>query len=171
MKYKYRFLFFFILLILIFVLVVSFLQKKFILFEIDKFPENDNIIQEIVQQGEIIKTSYRHSIATTTVWEVYKVTEEASLIQTETHFYDSVAGMPYAAFGDEIFLMENGKYKIINMNRPISLPLRYNIGAIRENHLYLKDKKINLSKITGDQLVTMNLKKMSLWERFLDENM
>jgi len=57
------------------------------------------------------------------------------------------------------------------MNRPISLPLRYNIGAIRENYLYIKDKKINLSKITGDQLVTINLRKVSLWERFLDEIM
>jgi len=171
MKYKYRFLFFFILFILLFVLFVSFLQRKVILFEIDKFPENENIIQEIVQQEEVIKTSYRHSIATTTVWEVYEVTEEASLIQRETHFYDTVAGMPYAAFGDEIFVMENGKYKIKNMNRPISLPLRYNIGAIRENYLYIKDKKINLSKITGDQLVTINLRKVSLWERFLDDIM
>jgi len=105
MKYKYRFLFFFILFILLFVLFVSFLQRKVILFEIDKFPENENIIQEIVQQEEIIKTSYRHSIATTTVWEVYEVTEEASLIQRETHFYDTVAGMPYDAFWDEIFVM------------------------------------------------------------------
>ncbi|MFW6149104.1 MAG: DUF1850 domain-containing protein [Atribacterota bacterium] len=149
------------------VLVIIFLQRKVILLEINKYPENNNLIREVVHPEEIIKTSYRHSIAKTTVWEVYEITENARLIQRETHFYDSVAGMPYAAFGDEVFLMEDGKYKIKNMNRPIDLPLYYNVGAIRENHLYIKNKEINLSELTGDQLVTINLREVSFWENIM----
>jgi len=53
------------------------------------------------------------------------------------------------------------------MNRIINLPLYYNVGAIRENYLYIKDKKINLSSLTGDQLVTIELKRFNLWEKYL----
>jgi len=163
---KFRYLFF--LIIIIIVLLVSFsLQKRVILFEIKKYPDGDIIIYDVVQPGEIIKTSYRHSVATTTVWEIYEVTKDGKLIQRETHFYDSIAGMPYAAFADEIFLIEDGKYKIKNMNRNIPLPLHYNIGAIRENHLYIKNKTINLSEMTGDQLVTINLRQVNLLEKYL----
>jgi hypothetical protein len=88
------------------------------------------------------------------------------LVQRETDFYDCVAGMPYVSFGDEQFVQEDGKFKIKNMNRIINLPLYYNVGAIRENYLYIKDKKINLSSLTGDQLVTIELKRCNLWEKY-----
>jgi len=164
-KTKFRYLFFLVLIILI-LIIILYLQKKVILFEIKKYPSGDTVICEVVQPGEIIKTSYRHSVATTTVWEIYEVIENYKLIQRETHFYDSIAGMPYAAFGDEIFIMEDGKCKIKNMNRVIPLPLNYNIGAIRENYLYLKNNKINLSELTGDMLVTINLRKVNQLQIF-----
>lgn len=138
-------------------------QIRIIIFEVRTFPEREIIIKEGVVPGEKIITSYRHSIAKTTVWEIYEVTNDMQLVQRETDFYDCVAGMPYVSFGDEQFVQEDGKFKIKNMNRIINLPLYYNIGAIRENYLYIKDRKINLSLLTGDKLVTINLRKCNLW--------
>ena len=140
-------------------------QIRIIIFEVRTFPEREIIIKEGVVPGEKIITSYRHSIAKTTVWEIYEVTNDMQLVQRETDFYDCVAGMPYLSFGDEQFVQEDGKFKIKNMNRIIDLPLYYNVGAIRENYLYIKDRKIDLSLLTGDRLVTINLRKCNLWEK------
>lgn len=140
-------------------------QIRIIIFEVRAFPEREIIIKEEVVPGEKIITSYRHSIAKTIVWEIYEVTNDMQLVQRETDFYDCVAGMPYLSFGDEQFVQEDGKFKIKNMNRIIDLPLYYNVGAIRENYLYIKDRKIDLSLLTGDRLVTINLRKCNLWEK------
>lgn len=147
--------------------IIGLYQIRIMIFEVRTFPERETIIKERVFPGEKIIISYRHSIAKTIVWEIYEVTNDMQLVQRETDFYDCVAGMPYVSFGDEQFVQEDGKFKIKNMNRIINLPLYYNVGAIRENYLYIKDKKINLSSLTGDQLVTIELKRCNLWEKYL----
>ena len=126
------------------------------------FPENSIIFQKIIRPNEHFALKYIHSVAKTPVWEYFKIDKSNSLILTETDFYDHGAGLPYTAFEHEIFVNEDGLFKIKNMSRKISLPLYYRIGKMRENHLIFQDKDIDLSEKLGDDVVTINVKKTNL---------
>jgi len=97
------------------------------------------------------------------------MTKDGGLILTETHFFDHGAGLPYAAFGNEIFISEDDKFKIKNMSRRISLPLYYRIGKIRENHFIYKNQDINLSKRLGDAVIIITIVQLNLFEYILNK--
>jgi len=79
--------------------------------------------------------------------------------------------MPYAPFGQEIFIEEEGKFKIKNMHRIMPNPILYMVGRSSENCLYIKDKEINLSFFLGDKLLTIGVNKNNLYNYFLGGNL
>jgi len=159
-------------LLIFFIIVLMFLFLNFFplqLLSIRNYPNGVVIFQDIVTPGEIFTLKYTHSVAGTPVWEFFKINKNEELILVETHFLDHGAGLPYAAFEDEFFVNDDGKFKIKNMSRKISLPLYYRIGKIRENHFLYKDQYINLSEKLGDSVVTISITQSNLFGYFFNK--
>jgi hypothetical protein len=159
-------------LLIFFILVLMFLFLNYFFFQllnIQDYPSGEVIFQDIVTPGEIFILKYTHSVAGTPVWEFFEINKNGELVLVETHFLDHGAGLPYAAFEDEFFVNEDGKFKIKNMSRKISLPLYYRIGKIRENYFIYKKQNINLSEKLGDSVVTISIIQSNLFEYFFNK--
>ncbi len=160
------------LLLIFFIIVLMFLFLNFFslqLLNIQDYPDGEVIFQDIVTPGEIFALKYTHSVARTPVWEFFEINKNGELILVETHFLDHGAGLPYTAFENEFFVNQDGKFKIKNMYRKISLPLYYRIGKIRENHFIYKNNNINLSEILGDTVITINVVQLNLFGYFFNK--
>jgi hypothetical protein len=116
-----------------------------------------------IHPGDKFTLKYKHSVELSPVWEIFVIDENYQIVLIETDFLDHGAGLPYAAFDEEIFISEEGKFKIKNMHRIMPSPINYMIGAIYENTLYLENKEINLSSLLGDKLITIKLNKSNLF--------
>ncbi|MBA7563666.1 DUF1850 domain-containing protein [Candidatus Atribacteria bacterium 1244-E10-H5-B2] len=150
------------LLIAIIIITILFFIPVFTL-ELRPFSGGELIFKQKVQPGDKFILKYTHSVALTPVWEIFIIDDNYQIVLIETDFLDHGAGLPYAAFGQEKFINEEGKFKIINMRRIIPTPFYYRIGAIRENIFYFKDKEINLSSLVGDRLLTLDIYKNNLF--------
>ena len=88
------------------------------------------------------------------------------MILIETHFHDHGAGLPYAAFGEEVFMSEENRFKIKNMSREINLPLYYRVYKDRGNIFIIGKKEFNLSDDIGDSLLEINVLKSNIFSYF-----
>ena len=165
---KKKIIFILILVIVIFFIVLS-KNLSFHLLNVKECSDEKFFFQQIISPGNKFGLKYIHSVAQTPVWEFFEMTKDGGLILTETHFFDHGAGLPYAAFGNEIFISEDDKFKIKNMSRRISLPLYYRIGKIRENHFIYKNQDINLSKRLGDAVIIITIVQLNLFEYILNK--
>ncbi|MGB9843535.1 MAG: DUF1850 domain-containing protein [Caldisericia bacterium] len=111
-----------------------------------KINENDNFI-----------ISYKHSVALSKVYEFYKILNN-KIILYEMDFSDQCAGLPTEVFGEEKFLMSDGKFKIINMNKEFN-SINYRINDKYDFKLNIKDREFNLSEIFGTDLVIITLRR------------
>jgi len=160
LKKKYTIL---LLIIIIIIVIVIFFSLSVYTLELRSFSDNELIFKRIVQPGDKFTLKYTHSVSLTPVWEIFIIDDNYQIVLIETDFLDHGAGLPYAAFGQEKFINEEGKFKIINMHRTLHTPFYYRIGAIRENFFYFKDKEINLSTLVGDRLLTLEIYKNNLF--------
>ena len=152
----------FLLLITIIVIIMLFFIPLYTL-ELRSFSGGEIIFKQKVQPGDKFTLKYTHSVALTPVWEIFIINKDYKIILIETDFLDHGAGLPYAPFDGEIFIEEDGKFKIKNMYRIIPTPIYYRIGAIRENYFYFKDKEINLSTLVGDKLLILDIYRHNLF--------
>ncbi|HDK26978.1 MAG TPA: DUF1850 domain-containing protein [Candidatus Atribacteria bacterium] len=163
LKKKYTIL----LIIIIIIIIVIFFSLSVYTLELRSFSDDELIFKRKVQIGDKFTLKYTHSVSLTPVWEIFIIDDNYQIVLIETDFLDHGAGLPYAAFGQEKFINEKDKIRIINMCRTIHTPFYYRIGAIRENILYFKDKEINLSTLVGDKLLTLDIYKKNLFNYFL----
>ena len=147
--------------IVIIIIIVLFIIPVYSL-ELRSFSDGEIVFSQKVQPGDKFTLKYTHSVAKTPVWEIFTIDKDYQIVLIETDFLDHGAGLPYASFGEEMFVEEDGKFKIKNMHRVIPTPIYYRIGAVRENIFYLKDKKIDLSSLVGDKLLTIEIGKTNL---------
>lgn len=159
LKKKYTIL----LLIIIIIVIIIFFSLSLYTLELRSFSDDEVIFKQKVQPGNKFTLKYTHSVSLTPVWEIFIIDDNYQIVLIETDFLDHGAGLPYAAFGQEKFINEEGKFKIINMRRTIPTPFYYRIGAIRENIFYFKDKEIDLSILVGDRLLTLDIYKNNLF--------
>lgn len=152
-----------ILIIIIIIVIIIFFSLSVYTLELRSFSDGEVIFKQKVQPGDKFVLKYTHSVALTPVWEIFIIDDNYQIVLIETDFLDHGAGLPYAAFGQEKFINEEGKFKIINMHRIIPTPFYYRIGAIRENIFYFKDKEIDLSSLVGDRLLTLDIYKNNLF--------
>lgn len=153
-------------LIVIVIIVILFFISVYTL-ELKTFEENKFIFKQKVQPGDKFTLKYKHSVELSPVWEIFIVDEKYQIVLIETDFLDHGAGLPYTAFGQEIFLSENNKFKIKNMHRIMPSPIYYMVGAIRGNYFYFKDEEINLSSLLGDKLLTITINKYNFFNYFI----
>jgi len=147
--------------IVIIIIIVLFIIPVYSL-ELRSFSDGEIVFSQKVQPGDKFTLKYTHSVAKTPVWEIFTIDKDYQIVLIETDFLDHGAGLPYASFGEEMFVEEDGKFKIKNMHRVIPTPIYYRIGAVRENIFYFKDKKIDLSSLVGDKLLTIEIGKTNL---------
>ncbi len=155
------------LLILIFLIILSKNLSFYVLY-IKEYPNEKSFFQQIITPGNQFGLKYIHSVAQTPVWEFFKINKDGRLILTETHFHDHGAGLPYTAFKEEIFISEDGLFKIKNMFREIRLPLYYRIGQASENHFFYK-QDINLSQKIGDGVAVVDILPIKLFDYLMNK--
>jgi len=158
------------LLIAIIIIIILFFIPVFTL-ELRPFSDDELIFKQKVQPGDKFILKYTHSVALTPVWEIFIINEDYQIVLIETDFLDHGAGLPYTTFENEIFVEEEGRFKIKNMHRIIPTPFYYRIGVISENFFYFKDKEINLSSLVGDRLLTLEIYKNNLFSYLAGGNL
>ena len=131
--------------------------------ELRTFSDGELYFIQKVQYGDEFILKYTHSVALTAVWEIFIIDKDYQIVLIETDFLDHGAGLPYTTFGNEIFVEEEGRFKIKNMHRIMSDLIYYRIGAVRENIFYFKGKEINLSSLVGDRLLTLEIDRNNLF--------
>jgi len=148
--------------IVIIIIIILFFLPAYTL-EFRSFSNGELYFIQRVKPDDKFTLKYTHSVALTPVWEMFEIDKKYQITLIETDFLDHGAGLPYATFEDEIFMEEEGRFKIKNMHRVIPTPIYYRIGAIRENIFYFKDKEINLSSLVGDRLLTLEINRNNLF--------
>lgn len=156
--------------LIIFVLILSFSISVHTL-ELRSFANGQLVFKQRVSPGDKFILKYTHSVALTPVWEIFVIDNQYQIVLVETYFMDHGAGMPHTPFGQEIFIEEEGKFKIKNMHRIMPSPIYYRVGAIRENYFYTKDKEIDLSSLLGDKLLTISVYKRNLYNYIIGRNL
>ena len=142
--------------VVIIIIMILFLIPVYTL-ELRSFSDGEIVFSQKVQSGDKFILKYTHSVALTPVWEIFIIDKEYQVVLIETDFLDHGAGLPYTTFGNEIFVEEEGRFKIKNMHRIMPNPIYYRIGAVRENIFYFKGEEINLSSLVGDKLLTLKI--------------
>ena len=155
-----------ILIIIIIIFIIIFFSLSVYTLELRSFSDDELIFKQKGQHGNKFTLKYTHSVSLTPVWEIFIIDDNYQIVLIETDFLAHGAGLPYAAFGQEKFINEEGKFKIKNMHRVMPTPIYYRIGAIRENYFYFKDKEINLSTLVGDKLLTIGVYKRNLYNYY-----
>lgn len=149
--------FFFLIGILILILTISFIDfNNYYLVLTGKEKE----IKIPINKNDIFIISYKHSVALTKVYEYYKIFNN-KIILYEMEFYDQCAGLPTEVYNEEKFIMENGKFKITNMNREFEY-INYGVNSNYEFKLKINNKEFNLSDIFGTYKVIIRLRRR-LW--------
>ncbi len=158
------------LLIAIIIIIILFFIPVFTL-ELRPFSDDELIFKQKVQPGDKFILKYTHSVALTPVWEIFIINKDYQIVLIETDFLDHGAGLPYTTFENEIFVEEEGRFKIKNMHRIIPTPIYYRIGAVRENIFYFKGEEINLSSLVGDGLLTLEIDRNNLFNYLVGGNL
>ncbi|NLL61978.1 MAG: DUF1850 domain-containing protein [Candidatus Atribacteria bacterium] len=156
------FLLFFVLTLFMFLIVLN--NNYFHIITVKTVPEETVVFENRISPGQKIGLAYVHSVAQTPVWEFLGVDRNGNLILIETHFYDHGAGLPYTAFGEELFVSEDHMFKIKNMNRKIDLPLYYRIYQDRGNILQFENHEIRLSDTIGDALLAIDVYRLNVFK-------
>jgi len=149
--------------IVIIIIIILFFIPVYTL-ELKSFPDGEVIYERKIQSGDEFILKYTHSVALTPVWEIFIIDKDYQIVLIETDFLDHGAGLPYTTFENEIFVEEEGRFKIKNMHRIIPTPIYYRIGAVRENIFYFKGEEINLSSLVGDRLLTLEVDRNNLFD-------
>jgi|SRR5665648_171121 len=147
--------------VVIIIIIILFFIPLYTL-ELRSFSDSEMVFSQKVQSGDKFTLKYTHSVALTPVWEIFIIDKDYQIILIETDFLDHGAGLPYTTFENEIFVEEEGRFKIKNMHRIMPNPIYYRIGAVRENIFYFKGEEINLSSLVGDKLLTIEIGKINL---------
>ena len=156
--------------IVIIIIMTLFLIPVYTL-ELKPFSDGEIVFSQKVQSGDKFILKYTHSVALTPVWEIFIIDKEYQIVLIETDFLDHGAGLPYASFGEEIFVEEDGKFKIKNMHRVMPSPIYYMVGEVREIYFSFKNTEINLSLLLGDKLLTIEINKNNLLNYLLGGNL
>jgi hypothetical protein len=157
-------------LIAIIIIIILFFIPVYTL-ELKSFSDGELHFMQKVQPGDKFVLKYTHSVALTPVWDIFIINKDYQIVLIETDFLDHGAGLPYTTFENEIFVEEEGRFKIKNMHRIIPTPFYYRIGAVSENIFYFKGEEINLSSLVGDRLLIFEIDRNNLFNYLIGGNL
>ena len=165
---KNRYVVLFGLFIVIIIIIILFFLPAYTL-EFRSFSNGELYFIQRVKPDDKFTLKYKHSVELSPVWEIFIIDKDYQIVLIETDFLDHGAGLPYTAFENEIFVDEDGKFKIKNMNRIMPSPIYYMVGTIYENTLYFKNKEINFSLLVGDKILTIEIDRNNIFNYFRRE--
>ena len=119
-----------------------------------------------LDQSTSFQIHYTHSIHLSAVIEMYQITRDKAILQTETAYRDFGIGMPNNALEEgEEFVIEDGVFKIKNMKRRFEkIDLR--IGKVRAKHaLFVGKQSLFLADVAGaGTWVTFRSETYTCWQ-------
>lgn len=118
-----------------------------------------------LEDGAQFHIHFIHSIHKTPVIETYEVRNK-SIVQQQISYEEFAVGMPSNVEGEGAFVIQDGHYMIVDMNR--SFPhLDLRIAQIMPNHeIILGDKTIPLSNIASPgSWIRIQIRTISLWQK------
>lgn len=118
-----------------------------------------------IQTSRSFQIQYTHSIHLTDVIETYQLKDE-QMVQTELQYENFAIGMPSNAEGEEIFIKQNGKYFIKNMNRSFPF-IDVRIGQVKAEHQLHYEKQVYrlADYVSPGTWVRIQPKRLSLWQQ------
>jgi hypothetical protein len=123
--------------------------------------EKKVIFSHMVRPGDRFSTGYVHSVELSPVWEYFQVDDRFRIVLYETTFCSSNVGLPYAAFGQEVFHTEADKFRISNMHRVIPELLIW-ANKKYENQLEFRGVFMALYGVEGNALIRVRITRMPL---------
>jgi hypothetical protein len=150
------FLFVFIVLINFFIYVFNATANKL---EIIDHSTKKIIFSRNLVPGDKFSTFYIHSVEKTAVIEIFIIDSLYRIILLETQLSSSGAGLPSQVFGEEKFLIRDGKFIISNINKFLPfIPLK--VGKKSHNKFFFKEEMIDFSSFIGDGLVYIQVREV-----------
>ena len=116
-----------------------------------------------LQPGERFSLMYRHSVELCRVWDRFRIDEEYRIILYETEFGSSNTGLPSVLESGERFTRGEKTSRIFNMRR-ILPAIETWVNQSYENTLELGNQRIPLSKLAGDTLLRLHIRKITRFE-------
>jgi hypothetical protein len=118
------------------------------------------VFLQTVRPGHQMSIGFLHSVEHCRVWDHLTIGPHFEMVVTATEFAESRTGLPYAAFGDEIFERRGDHFQIRNMQR--SVPEIYQwVDARYENTLRINGgEDIRLADLAGNTLLHMHIVSM-----------
>jgi hypothetical protein len=119
------------------------------------------VLVQRVQPGWQFSLGFLHSVEKCRVWDHLAISPTYEMVVVSTEFAESRTGLPYAAFGQEVFENRGDHFRIHNMHRLVPEIYQW-VDARYENTLCLDGRPdIALASLAGNTLLHLRIVKMS----------
>ena len=132
---------------------------------------NELIAFMAIDREQFFSIQYTHSIHLSLVEERYELTDNLEIRQIQLMYEDFGIGMPSDAQDNEVFVQEEGKYYIKNMNRVFpEIVLR--VGKVAANHkVVLGNTAVPMASFSEPgSVLKIKPSKLNTWEQWKGVN-
>lgn len=127
---------------------------------IEDMPGARPVFVQRVRPGQQLSLGFLHSVENCRVWDHLTIAPTYEMVVVATEFAESRTGLPYAAFGEEVFESRGDHFRIRNMQRPVPEIYQW-VDARYENTLRLDGTPdIPLASLAGKTLLHIHIAKM-----------
>ena len=129
---------------------------------IENFRARKPVYVRLVSPGDTFSLGFMHSVEHCPVYDRLKIDADYAMVVVETVFPTSRTGLPYAAFGDEVFHRERNGFRITNMHRFVPEIFQW-VNHRYDNTLQFGvEPPIRLDSLAGDTLLHLRIQKISV---------
>jgi hypothetical protein len=127
---------------------------------IEDMPRMRPVFVQQVRPGHQLALGFLHSVENCRVWDHVVIGPSYEMIVVATEFAESRTGLPYAAFGEEVFERRADHFRIGNMQRLVPEIYQW-VDARYENTLRINGRRdILLATLAGSTLLHIRVAKM-----------
>ncbi len=120
---------------------------------IETMPAGRPVFVERVAPGQRLSIGFLHSVENCRIWDHLTIGPAYEMVVTATEFSESRTGLPYAAFGEEVFERRGDGFVIRNMHRLVPDMYQW-VDARYENTLRIGERReIALASLAGAALL------------------
>ena len=128
---------------------------------IEDMPREHPVFVQRVLPDHQLAIGFLHSVEHCWVWDHLTISSAYEMIVVATEFAESRTGLPYAAFGKEIFERRGDHFIIRNMHRPVPEIYQW-VDARYKNTLRINGQgDIPLASLAGPTLLRIRVVKIS----------
>lgn len=127
---------------------------------IDDMLNGGPVFVQPVLAGHRLALGFTHSVENCRIWDHLSIDPAYHMVVVATEFAESRTGLPYAAFGEEVFEHRGDHFQISNMHRPVPAIYQW-VDARYDNTLRIGgNPDIPLASLAGKTLLHMRVVKM-----------